>query len=264
LNDFDGATFVGYFLTANHCLNGSDSDLGTQAQANTVEYYWLFQTATCNGTPPNAADVPRSAGGADLISRQTRNSGNDHAFLRLRDVLPGGLTLLGWDTTAFSNGDDIAGIHHPDGSFKRLSLGDISGSSTNYWDVDWSSGTTEPGSSGSPIFDSAHRVRGQLWGDNRTCPAPGATARSVYGRYNVTYPNIRRWMEIGGTINVNSSYVGVEEGTPTQPFRTATAAHNFAWNGVRIKFTAGSYPGAVTFNKAVTLIAEGGAANIGN
>jgi lysyl endopeptidase len=264
LNDFDNDTFVGYFLTANHCLNGSDSALGTQAQANTVEYYWRYQRPTCNGTAPDPATVPRTATGADLISRQTRNAGNDHAFLRIRGALPGGLTFAGWDTTAFSNGNASTGIHHPDGSFKRISFGTIHSSDTNYWNVNWSSGTTEPGSSGSPVFDSSRRLRGQLWGDNRTCPAAGATARSVYGRFNVTYPNIRRWMEIGGTINVNSSYTGVEEGTPTRPFRTASAAHSFAWNGARIKFRTGSYPGPITFTKQVTLIADGGMVTIGN
>ena len=126
----------------------------------------------------------------------------------------------------------------------------------------WTSGVTEGGSSGSPIFDSAHRVRGQLWGGGSSCFNPSAP--DEYGRYNVTYPNIRRWIEIGGTINANSSYTGVEEGTPTKPFRTASAANNFAWNDPCIKFQAGSYPGAITFTKRVTLIAAGGIATLGN
>jgi hypothetical protein len=262
LNDLDNDTFVGYFLTANHCLSGNSSDLGTQAQANTTEYYWRYQTPTCNGTAPNPANVPRTATGADLISRQTRNAGNDHAFLRIRGALPGGLTLAGWDTAAFSNGNGTTGIHHPDGSFKRISFGSISGSSTNYWNTTWTSGVTEPGSSGSPIFDSAHRIRGQLFGGASSCTNQSGV--DTYGRFNVTHPIIRRWLEVGGTINVNSSYIGTEEGTPTRPFRTASAAHTFAWNDTRIKFRTGSYPGAVTFSKQVTLIADGGIVTIGN
>ena len=68
LTDFDDDTYVGYFLTANHCLSGNGSDLGTQTEASTTEYYWFYQTSTCNGTPPNLANVPRTATGADLIS----------------------------------------------------------------------------------------------------------------------------------------------------------------------------------------------------
>jgi hypothetical protein len=156
------------------------------------------------------------------------------------------LTLAGWDTAAFSNGNGTTGIHHPDGSFKRISFGSISGSSTNYWNTTWTSGVTEPGSSGSPIFDSAHRIRGQLFGGASSCTNQSGV--DTYGRFNVTHPIIRRWLEVGGTINVNSSYIGTEEGTPTRPFRTASAAHTFAWNDTRIKFRTGSYPGAVTFS----------------
>jgi hypothetical protein len=261
LNDFDDATIVGYFLTANHCLSDSDTTLVTQADANTIEYYWLYQTPTCNGTPPNPANVPRTVGGADLISVQTRSTGNDHAFLRIRRDLPGNLFLLGWDTAAFSNSDDVTGIHHPDGSHKRISFGDVSSSTTNYWRVIWTSGVTEPGSSGSPILDSAHRVRGQLYGGASSCSNPSGV--DSYGRYDVTYPNIRRWMEIGGTINVDSSYIGVEEGTPTKPFRTAAAAYNFAWNGSQLRFKAGNYPGAITFTKQLTLLAKDGVVTIG-
>ena len=231
LNDFDDATWVGYFLTANHCLSGNKSDLGTQADANTIEYYWFYQTPTCNGTPPDLATVPRTATGADLISVETANAGNDRAVMRIRGALPGGLWYLGWTTASFSNGDDATGIHHPDGSHKRISFSDISSSDSNYWEVTWSNGTTEPGSSGSPIFDSDHRIRGAAFAMNViACPGPNTTVHTYYGRYNVTYPYIRRWMEIGGTINANSSYTGAEEGTPTKPFRTTSAANNFAWN----------------------------------
>ena len=128
LNDYDPATFAGYFLTANHCLNGgSNSILGTQANANTIEYYWFYQTPACNGTPPNPATVPRTATGADLISRQTRDAGNDHAFMRIRGALPGGLTFLGWDTAPFSNGDDTTGIHHPNSCSSASALATSAG-----------------------------------------------------------------------------------------------------------------------------------------
>lgn len=263
LNDFDNETWEDYFLTANHCLSGNNSTLGTQADADTTEYYWFYQTPTCNGTPPNPADVPRTAGGADLISNQTANAGNDHAFLRIRNETPGGVFYNGW-TTGTPGGSPppvLTGIHHPDGSWKRISFGYLDNSNTNYWLMEWYSGVTEPGSSGSPLYDDDRRVIGQLQGGDSSCSNPQGI--DWYGRFNVTYPNIQRWLEIGGTIHVDGAYSGTELGTPTQPFNTVGEANNFAWNGVRIKIQAGSYPETLTFTKQVTLLATGGSVTIG-
>jgi hypothetical protein len=38
MNDLDSETWEGYFITANHCLFGSGSVLGTQAEASTIEF----------------------------------------------------------------------------------------------------------------------------------------------------------------------------------------------------------------------------------
>jgi len=269
LNDFDGDTWIGYFLTANHCLSLSDSVLGEQAEANTIEFFWRYQTDSCNGMVPRLADVPRTGGGAELISRGTRYAGNDHAFLRIRNDLPGGLWFLGWDINTPESSEILTGIHHPVGEYKRISFGNYDGSShSSYWRVEWTDGTVEGVSSGSPVFDEAHRVIGQLWGGEAQCPDTDTTDSheygfAHYGRYDQTYPSIQRWMEIGGTINVDSQYTGTQLGTPSQPFKSAVAAHNFAWNGSRIRFNAGSYPDAVTFTREVTLIAQGGMATIG-
>jgi hypothetical protein len=233
-----------------------------------MEFYWFYQTSTCNGTPPNPANVPRTGGGADLISVQTRVGGNDHAFLRIRNVTPGGLTYLGWTTGSPGSSDTLTCIHHPAGDFKRISFGTLDSSSTNYWDVQWSSGVTEPGSSGSPLFDANKRVIGQLYGGHSSCANPAGI--DYYGRFNVTYPNIRRWLEIGGTIHVDGAYSGDEEGTPTKPFNTVSEANGFAWDGVRIKIQAGSYPETLTLGpgvdvpgKALTILAAGGTVTIG-
>lgn len=263
INDFDDDTNEQYFLTANHCLSGNSSDLGTQVEANTIEFYWRYQTTTCNGTIPALNTITRTGGGADLISRQTRNSGNDHALLRIRNDLPGGLTLAGWDTRTPNNDENLTGIHHPDGEHKRISFGDYDGSDSNYWFVDWRDGTTEGGSSGSPLFDVNRRLIGQLWGGNGICTTSEITGESEYGRFNKTFSAIERWMRIGGTLNVNSRYRGNQLGTPDNPFITTSAAHNFAWDGSRIRFKTGAYPGAITLRKEVTLIAEGGIATLG-
>jgi len=261
LNDFDAETFEDYFMTANHCLSGDSVTLATQVDANTIEFYWFYQTSTCDGTPPNPATVPRTGGGADLLGAQTRASGSDFAFLRIRNTTPGGTAYLGWTTGSPGSGDALTGIHHPSGSFKRISFGNLVGSNANYWDVKWSSGVTEPGSSGSPLFNADKRFIGQLRGGGSSCSNP--TAIDDYGRFNVTYPNIQTWFEIGGTIHVDGGYVGTERGTPAEPFNTVGEANNLAWNGVRIQIQAGSYPETLVFTKELTVLATGGTVVIG-
>ncbi|HRW09718.1 MAG TPA: trypsin-like peptidase domain-containing protein [Caldilineaceae bacterium] len=263
LNDFDDGTWEEYFLTANHCLTGNSSDLGTQAQASTIEFYWRYQTAACNQTPPALSSIQRTGGGADLISRQTRSSGNDHALLRIRNTVPGGLTFLGWDTRTPGSGEALTGIHHPDGEHKRISFGNYDSSNSNFWYVKWYDGLTEGGSSGSPLFDKNKRLIGQLFGGDTFCPTNTSKPVDQYGRFNQTYPSIERWMLIGGTINVNSLFTGTQLGTPTNPYRLLSSAYNFSWNGSRIRLQAGSYSGPITMSKQVTLIAQGGTVTIG-
>jgi hypothetical protein len=273
LNDLDDETTVPYFLTAFHCVS-------TQAVADTMEivYFWqrpLRPDGSCGGTLPNYANLPRTTGGTLLASSPT-NTGNDMSFFRLNGELPGGTGLAGWTNAALPT--NFVGIHHPRGDWKRVSFfhdqrvvtpcTNLPTNQYHYLLLD--NGITEGGSSGSAIFDNGGRVMGQLYG---TCspPTPGFTPgcnnrnqfNVLYGRFAVTYPLIQRWLEIGGTIRVNRFFGGVEQGTPAQPFRTVTAAHNFAWNGARIKIQAASYPERPILSQGVTLLANGGTVTIG-
>src|SRR5204863_3860682 len=49
--------------------------------------------------------------------------------------------------------------------------------------VFWSLGVTEPGSSGSPLFDNNHRVIGQLHGGPSACTQSGTNLSDYYGRF---------------------------------------------------------------------------------
>lgn len=174
-----------YFMTAYHCV-------GSQAAANTTEYYWFYQTATCNGTPPSPSSVPRTGGGAEFLAGMNKNVGNDFCFLKLRQSVPAGVAYVGWTTDPVASHAAITGIHHPDGSFKRISFGTLQSSRANWWDVMWSQGVTEPGSSGSPLFNSNHLFVGQLWGGDSSCSDPQGIDH--YGRFNVSYPIISQWL----------------------------------------------------------------------
>ena len=62
-----------------------------------------------------------------------------------------------------------------------LTLGpSVPGDGTHVRITDWDLGTTEPGSSGSPLFDQNHRIIGQLHGGYAAC---GNDDSDWYGRF---------------------------------------------------------------------------------
>jgi subtilisin-like proprotein convertase family protein len=106
-------------------------------------------------------------------------------------------------------------IHHPDTDEKRISfeydpttttsyLGNgIPGDGTHVRVEDWDLGTTEPGSSGSPLFDQDHRAIGQLHGGYASCTSQTS---DWYGRFSVSWtgggsPSSRLsdWLDTAGT-----------------------------------------------------------------
>ena len=183
-------TSAEYFLTARHCI-------GNPTAASTLEFYWLFQTRECNGAPPELTSVPKTTSGADFLATGI----SDFTLVRLRRPAPAGAYFLGWSVNRPNYGDGVVGIHHPDGGYKRISFGSFIGSDIYYWGVGWSSGVTEPGSSGSPLFNSDHQVIGQLtggWdGPGSSCVNPGAPDQ--YGRFDVTYPYIKKFIDPSGS-----------------------------------------------------------------
>ncbi len=192
--DLDPCTQTPYLLTANHCIP-------TVQRADSLEVYWLYQTDGCNGVAPPPATVPRTTGGADRLAfmggRGDTGGGNDFCLLRLRNDPPPGLTFLGWATSVPPLATPVACIHHPRGDFKRICFGGLTNTdnphSTWFHEVTWNAGTTEPGSSGSPLMTSAtQQIIGQLWGGGASCSTP--TDPDYYGRFDITYVIIKDYL----------------------------------------------------------------------
>ena len=158
-------SFKPYFLTAGHCINN-------EAAARTVEAYWTYQTPACGGTPPASRTTSvKSTVGGHLIASAGMADG-DFSLVLLQDA-PAGATFAGWDIADPPMSTALTGIHHPSGSWKRISFGERTGDATNnvqgvdapgnlFLQVKWDSGRVEHGSSGSPLFSAPGVIVGSL------------------------------------------------------------------------------------------------------
>ena len=116
-------SFKPYFLTAGHCINN-------EAAARTVEAYWSYQTPSCGGASPSSRSASlKSAVGAHLIACGSIAEG-DFSLILLQDA-PAGTTFAGWDLSDPPLSSLLTGIHHPSGSWKRISFGERVGDATN-------------------------------------------------------------------------------------------------------------------------------------
>jgi Trypsin-like peptidase domain len=172
---------IPYFLTANHCVS-------TQAVAQTVEVFWFYQTTSCNSGILRS-DWVQQVGGANLLATQ---SSNDFSLLRLVNNAPVGAWFSGWTSDIQSTGTAVFGLHHPDGftppavdSYLREAHGIITSTNAaclglvNGYRTDWTSGTTEPGSSGSGLWNSSGYLVGVL-----SCGPSPPTCSSPYSSFS--------------------------------------------------------------------------------
>ena len=161
-----------YFLTANHCLGGNNSWI----------FMFNYESPICaNQNGPTNMTVS----GSSLLDN---SSTSDFALLLLNETPPESYNVhyAGWDVSG-SIPNTPVGIHHPSGDIKKISFDyDNASSSGNFWDVNsWNDGTTEPGSSGSPLFDGiTHRIIGQLYGGVASCTNFGY---DTYGKTSVSW-----------------------------------------------------------------------------
>ncbi len=176
-----------YFLTANHCIRGNDAV--TSQNLDYYLFYWNYEAPGCNTPPHQINDYYTS--GAMVVANYNPI---DFALLRLTED-PQNLTdytpyYLGWDRSGQS-GDPGVCIHHPRGTFKKISTvatqpiaGNVS------WKVHWrltqsGHGTTDGGSSGSPLLTSEHKVIGHLGSGDASCE--NLEGEDIFRRFDVSW-----------------------------------------------------------------------------
>ncbi len=223
-----GSDLAPIFSTAQHCIS-------TQQSAHGMEAYWYYQTATCNGTPPNLNSVPRTTGA--LLLKQHFQS--DWTLLGLYER-PAGTYYFGWDSGNWASGNSGSAVHHPGGTFKRVTFfttdGTATGCSRSLWSsqVTLGNGTIEGGSSGSAGIDSAGRIRGTCAcaevdsNNNWICPTASNPLWVGWGRLDLAFPIVRWYIfEMANPTYVNRAVAGdtnnagdTERGTSANPFNT--------------------------------------------
>lgn len=167
-----------YVLTANHCSTSNDF-------ASWI-FWYNWQSAGCTNTTNPAHDQVTTSG----CALKARNAGSDFCLVQMNATPPCTFNpyYSGWSRST-TPATSAACIHHPDGDVKKISLSSQAAVSATYssatcWQIFWTVGSTctEPGSSGSPVYDQNHRIIGQLYGGPSSCGAAAASMNDYYGQ----------------------------------------------------------------------------------
>jgi hypothetical protein len=200
-----------YFLTANHCISGQN--------VSTWVFYFNYDSDICDeGGDGNDGVLTQSVSGSSLLENtNTPGGGNstnsmdtDMALLLLDETPPEDYNVFysGWDWSGVAPATAV-GIHHPSGDVKKISWDtdetgisgylDVNGTGggTTHWHInDWEDGTTEGGSSGSPLFNDSYQVIGQLHGGYANC---SNNVDDYYGRLALSFQYIQEWLDPDST-----------------------------------------------------------------
>ena len=203
---------VPYFLTAEHCIS-------TPEEAQSMVFYWNYQNPTCrtpgtleNGQVTSDDPADQTSSGALLRARYgnvhdqgTIEGKPDLSLVEIDDFVPPSYDLYfnGWSRVDTPPQSSVT-IHHPQGHGKRISFDDDPSTVTGYLSEDagtthlriaaWDLGTTEGGSSGSPLFNDNQRVVGVLSGGAAGCSSTSSGAEDNnepdwYGRVRPGFTN---------------------------------------------------------------------------
>ncbi len=169
---YDGTPYI---ITAEHCLN-------KQYYADRSVFQFNYESPTCFGTN---GPLNMSIAGAELI---TVGDSIDFSLVKLSLTPPDDFDVYyaGWDRSDFQTTASTT-IHHPWGDVKKITSDYEAPSRTTkpsdvpYNDLDdyhyfsfwwihwWDEGSTQGGSSGSPLFNADQKLIGTLSGGVAAC-----------------------------------------------------------------------------------------------
>ncbi|QQS29646.1 MAG: PKD domain-containing protein [Sphingobacteriales bacterium] len=206
-----------YFLTANHCLDSSVS---------TWVFMFNYESPDCTNID---GPLNQTASGCTLMASA---SASDFALVLLSEVPPIDYNIYysGWSAES-TPGTSSVGIHHPAGDIKKITFNEdvlvssegLSGVTDSHWEVtEWEDGTTEGGSSGSPLFDQNKRIVGQLHGGTASC---NSLTYDAYGKVAYSWSTgttattrLRDWLD-----PVNTGILAIDGRNCSEPLYSLDA-----------------------------------------
>ncbi len=189
-------------LSAEHCGLFNNAFASPQ-DLNRWVFFFNYQSPDCSDPPVEGNLDDFFLAGAQLLARsddEGGETGSDMLLLRLNTSIPEAFNVYyaGWNRSGGISPEQGYCIHHPEGDIKKISS--MSGSARSgafgsnadntHWLVQWRAtangfGTTEGGSSGSPLFDDNGLVTGQLTGGLSGCSTPNG--EDFYGKFSYNW-----------------------------------------------------------------------------
>ncbi len=186
-----------YILSAGHGIE-------SQEDAENSVFVFGYESPYCDG--PDGS-VTKSISGSDLLARI---DSLDFTLVKMSRVPPFTYYpyFAGWNASDDIPVPPVVTIHHPMGDVKKITIDNDDPVSADYdvydkgtfWEIlQWETGTTEPGSSGAPLFDAHHRVVGTLSGGDAHC---GNSVRDYFQKLSAEwddYPDssqqLKHWLD---------------------------------------------------------------------
>jgi Trypsin len=260
--------FRSYFLTANHC--GVDS-----TTASTVVVYWNYDSPTCG--VQGGGSLAQNQSGATF---RAAKYDVDFTLIELNAVPDPSFRpyYAGWDRSGVAPVGCV-GIHHPNADEKTISFSTTTlttinscigtGGSLTHWQVYWSAGVTEPGSSGSGIWDpKTHLLVGTLSGGYSSCSAPNSP--DCYGKFSVAWASgsssasrLKDWLDplntgVTSVPGHGPPYVVLEPAGSALVSESCTNDAVDPGEQVTLNFGLANFGGTPTTNLVATLLATNG------
>ncbi|MCD4735030.1 MAG: T9SS type A sorting domain-containing protein, partial [Bacteroidales bacterium] len=226
---------VPYILTADHCAFKFNK-YATPDDLEQWIFYFGFEGNDCEN-PAQSPPLKSMVGAIKVASGGNHGQdGSDFYLVRLNQEIPSGITVYfcGWNANDGSYHNGVT-IHHPEGDIKKISaytttLQTVQWNNNgldSHWKVFWSEttnghGVTEPGSSGSPIFDDQGRILGTLTGGQASCT--NLTLPDYYGKFSYHWESngeedtlqLKPWLDPinSGQITLDGFYLSIPDTIP--------------------------------------------------
>ncbi|MCB0471593.1 MAG: T9SS type A sorting domain-containing protein, partial [Flavobacteriaceae bacterium] len=231
-----------FFLSANHCYNVKSGV--PDPSLISIRFNWISPNPVCaeasNSTDANINQVMSGT------TFRAKSPISDFLLLEINNPIPSNwdITYSGWDRSDNIPAFEV-GIHHPKGDIMKISRDNdpaikgqftVNNETLNAWELvgldggtptpeqflkgGWEIGSTEVGSSGSPLFDQNGRIIGQLYGGWTNCNGTvNNNGADLYGRFAISWNNgLKTWLDplntnpatlnsLQATLSVNDAYL---------------------------------------------------------